>query len=575
MTLILKDCRILSVATGEILPGDIAIDGGVIRAILPVGEGCGDRVIDCGGKYASPGFADAHFHSESTLLSLPHLTELLLRKGTTTLYINPHEAANVGGLDAVKSLLRESTKLPMHIYVVAPCKVPTAPGLEHSGACFGLKELEEMLSWPETVGIGEIDAYKLLHPSEPYASFIKKAHEHRLAVCGSVSGLSGEQLQKCMGNGVTDDHESVTGDEALEKLRSGCFLHVREGSTEHNLAAVLNAVSGHPECFSQLCFCCDDKTAGDLMDEGHIDTCIRKAIALGIKPLWAYRMATFNTACYYGQAHSYGLIAPGRAADILLLDDLEQVHITDMFFAGRQVMADGELLWKPDAEQALPESQNTIRWPRPLIEKDLSVLCQQEKLALAHVVRVIPGQIVNKLETAQLPVREGVVCCDPKRDIQYFTLAERYHGRSETVNAFVGGFGLRQGALAASVSHDHHHLVSVGVCHTDMAFALNHIAQMGGGLAVVCDGKVLAQLPLPIWGLLSESDAAETVDICQKLRQAAAQLGWSAKEDPFSVLSLLSLPVIPDAGFTDMGLINTRSQMVMDVLVSAPDTEVG
>lgn len=569
MSLLLKNCRVINPLVEEIILGDIEIDYGIVQRVTPCGQGVGDEVLDCSGKYASYGFADAHFHLESTLLSPAHLAEVLLQKGTTSLFVNPHEVANVGGLDAVQRLMESARQLPIRLYLIVPCKVPTAPNLEHSGAAFGIDELRKMLDWPQAVAIGEMDAYKLMHPIEPYISFIKMAQQKGLRVCGSVQGLSRKQLQACIAAGMTDDHESIGGAEALEKLHGGLYIHVREGSSERNLESILREMLPHSDSLSKLCFCSDDKTCEDLIKEGHIDWCIRKAMELGYPPAHAYRMGTYNTACYYGQTGVHGLIAPGRRADIVLLDDLERVNVTDVFFDGIPVLQDKQLLWSANRAPEPACACGTVKWKRPLQETDLQVITLSGAFrAVARIIQLLPGQIVNRLVSCELPVRDGVVCADLEQDVQYYSLAERYRGEALVVNAFVQGFGLRRGAIATSVSHDHHHLVSVGADQTDMAQALNLIAEWGGGMAVVHNGKLLASLKLPLWGLMSKNPSEEVSAACSTLCMAASALGWATKGNPFTALSLLSIPVIPEAGITDQGLVDVHAQRTLSVLIS-------
>ena len=568
MSIVLRNLRVISVLTGEYIPADIEICDGKIQAIVPPFMGRGEETVDCENKYATYGFADAHFHSESTMLSLPRLAEVLLTHGTTSIYINPHEVANVGGIEAVRQMLNQGKGVPLRIFVVAPCKVPTVPKLEESGAVIGIEEVKEMFGWPETVGIGELDAFKLMAPEPPISDYIACAQKKRLKICGSINGFSGRDLQRCIAAGVTDDHESTSGGEALEKLRYGCYLHVREGSAEQNLQDIMTLLKNYPYGHSQVCFCCDDRTVSDLLSEGHIDHCVRKSIALGVDPIWAYRMGTYNTAAYYRNDNCYGIIAPGRAADIVLVDDLESVHVTDVFVAGKQVVRQGVL--QQAVQPPAFQPKNSIRWERDLSARDLEVRTDRGgESALVHVVEAFPGQISTKLVRRNLPVRDGVVGRPDHQahTIQFFTLAERYKGKKQLVNAFVSGFGLKEGAIAGSISHDHHHLVSVGANRRDMALALNRVAQLGGGLVVASNGEIADELPLPLWGLLTDRPVEEVAEDLRRLRAAVEKMGYSGGCDPFSMLSLLSLPVIPEAGFTDKGLIDTIHQRVIPVLV--------
>lgn len=570
MKTVLKNCRIVDPICGMLRNGDIVIENGIICHLTAVGAGQGEQIIDCKGKYACAGFQDAHFHSESTMLSLAALAEILIRRGTTSIYINPHEVANVAGLEGVRALLDQAEALPLRVFLVAPCKVPTAPSIESSGAFFGQDELLEMLSWDSTVGIGEIDAHKLLRPREPYTTFIQTALQRGLTVCGSINGFRGESLQTCFAAGITDDHESVSGEEALEKMQYGAYLHLREGSTEQNLEEILTVLKEYPACLPRVCFCCDDKTPSDLVAVGHIDNNIRKAICLGIDPVTAIGMATFNTANYYGKTDRFGLLAPGRCADIVLMDDLSDVHVTDVFIGGEHILIDGEMQWSaPDAPPLPENARHTIHVHRKLSAEEMYISYEKNDVAVVRTVRITPGQITTKICEEQLPVIDGTIRVDVNRDIQHFALVDRYQGNGDVIAAFVQGFGIRRGAFATSVSHDHHHLVCVGTNPEDMAFALNRVISLGGGMVVVDREEVVAELPLPLWGLLSTLTAEETIAAEQRVNRAVRALGCSFADriSPLAVLSLMSLPVIGEAGFSNRGLVDVKLQQIIPVIV--------
>lgn len=564
MTRVLKNLRIMSLMTGEYIPADLLIRNSKIESILPPGTAQGENITDCSGKTAVYGFADAHFHAESTMLTLPRLAEVLLQHGTTAIYINPHEIANVGGIPALREMLNECRALPLRIYIVAPCKVPTVPLLEASGAEVGLQELREMLCWPETVGIGELDAFKLLSDEPRFRSYIEESQKRGLKICGSISGFSGAELEKCIAAGITDDHESVTGEEALEKLRLGCCVHVREGSAEHNLRSVMSVLRNYPSGYGRICFCCDDRTASDLLQEGHIDHCIRESIRQGLDPFWAYRMGSSNPAAYYHQEERFGLIAPGKIADLVLVDDVQSVHITDVFSGGMQVVRDGELIWHADA--CRHPSERTIVWPENLTEKDLRVPSRSGNQALVNLAEIMECQIGTRLRQTRLPVSDGTVLAEGA--VEYYSLAERYRGKKTVVNGFLSGFGLKRGAIAQSINHDNHHLVSVGKDRADMTLALNRVAEIGGGIVLALEGRIIGELQLPYWGLLTDLPAEETATQLRHLRKLAGMLGYDGASDPFSLLSLIALPVIPEAGFTDRGMIDVRNQRVIPVVIS-------
>ncbi len=564
---VFRNCRLVNVVSGEIYPADIVTADDKIYAVAGPGEGRGEEILDCTGLFAAPGFIDAHFHPESTFLALPELARILAGRGTTAIFANPHEIANVLGLDGIARLLADSEEAPLHTYVLAPCKVPTAPGLETSAAEFGMGEIEEMMSWPNVVGVGEIDAFKLLKPNPKFAATITVARSRGLKVCGSINGFMGDALNTIVRGGITDDHEATSGEEALAKLRLGCTLFVREGSTERNLADILPFLVRHCRFQDQICFCTDDKHPDDLLREGHIDHNIRKAIALGIEPVLAYRMATFNTARHYGLERRIGALTPGSQADIILLRDLEKVEISAVYFGGRPVVGDAAAV-NGDAVGTIPQfGRNTVKVKARLIPADLKVSAPVgEGHVAVRAAEIVPNQIVTKMVTLRLPVAGGEVFCDPAGNINKFILVERHRSSGQITKGFFKGFGLNRGALASSVAHDHHHLVAVGANEADMATALNQIIEWGGGLVAVADGHVLAGLPLPIAGLISDQPAAYVISRLEELNQAAARLGCPLAS-PFATLSLVSLPVIPEVGFTDQGMIDVLRQQVVEVVI--------
>jgi adenine deaminase len=565
--LVLKSCQLLNVLTGEIYEIDIVIADGKIVGLTDKGKGQGSEIIDCSGLFAVPGFIDAHFHTESTLLDLPELAKVLLQRGTTAIFVNPHEIANVLGVEGVKLLLKDAANLPLHVYVLAPCKVPTVPGLETSGAAIDVAEIKEMLTWPEVVGIGEIDAFKLLKPNPKFTEMIELAKNKNLSVCGSINRFRGEALSRCIAAGITDDHESVLAEEALEKLRLGATVFVREGSSERNLAELLTGLKDKLDFFDNLCFCTDDKHPDELLAEGHIDYCVKKAISLGIKPSLAYRLASFNAAKHYNLQQKIGTIAPGRQADIVLLSDLENVTIEKVIFNGELVVEQKKILWSPSNLVNNRWGRGTIKVKQPIKADDVKVIMNREKdCCTVKAAKLIPNQIITEIIDVELAVKDKQVQIDLKQDIAKFILVERHNASGKIVKGFVKGFGLKKGALASSVAHDHHHLVALGVDDGDIALALNSLIKMEGGLVVILDGRILASLPLPIAGLLSDLELEEVLEKLLDLNKAAQELGITL-ESPFSVLSLLSLPVIPEAGFTDLGMIDVLQQKVIDVVV--------
>jgi adenine deaminase len=566
--LVLQNSQLLNVLTGEVYEADIIISNGIITGITKRGQGIGKKIVDFTGLFAVPGFIDAHFHTESTLLSLPELTKVLLQRGTTTIFVNPHEIANVLGLKGIKMLLQDAINLPIRIYVIAPCKVPTVPGLEVTGANFGIEEIEEMLSWPEVVGIGEIDAFKLLKPQPKYTAMIELAKSRTLSICGSINGFSGNALSKCLFSGITDDHESISAEEALEKLRLGATVFIREGSTERNLEEIICSVKDKIRFFDKFCFCTDDKHPDELLEEGHIDYCIKKAISLGIEIPLAYRMASFNTASHFKMQHKIGLIAPGRQADIVLLSDLENVAINKVLFNGKIVVDERKIVYSYTKLRENNWGRNTVNVKRPLKVDDVKVAVEDNAdYCNVRAAKIVPDQIITKLVSIKLPVSNKQVELDLDQDINKFILVERHNATGKIVKGFIQGFGLKKGAIASSVAHDHHNLIALGVEDEDIVMAINSLITMEGGLVAVCKGKILASLPLPIAGLVSDLSLDEVLQRLLELQVATEELGNTLPQSPFAILSLMTLPVIPEVGFTDQGMIDVYKQKVIDSII--------
>jgi adenine deaminase len=560
--LVVRGVRLLNVHTGEVLPVDIGVKGGRVVQVapdLPPGE----REFAGQGLYAIPGFIDSHMHIESTLLTPASLAAAIVPHGTTCLLADPHEIANVAGPQGIRDFLGLLEGLPYRVFLQVPSRVPTAPGLETTGGYLDLPETEELLALPQSVALGELDPAKVLPPSAEHLAKVLYAQRAGRPTSGHAAGLTGPRLQAYAAAGLSDDHECVSFEELSERLRLGMTVLVREGSSERNLEELIAGVVREKLPTDGLCFCTDDKHPADILREGHLDWCVNRAIELGLSPWQAIRMASWNPARHFRLERDLGTIAPGSFADFLLCPTLAPVEPRYVFVGGRLVAAEGELLEAPSPPSPPPSSRGTVRLKRTPTKFDFLLPAAGEEVQV-RVIELIPGQIVNRAGTATLQVAGGHAQPDLEGDVLPVACLERYGKTGNVALAFVRGFGLRRGAIASSVAHDHHNLLVVGTDPEDMLAAVKALVESQGGFVAVEGGEVRARLPLPWWGLLSARPLAEVVAGLEEVRAAARALGCPLPT-PFMSLSFLGLPTVPELGLTDLGLVDVRAHRLVPV----------
>jgi adenine deaminase len=547
---------ILNLFTGQVQAGAIGIKHGRIVS-LDGGSLPAEQVVDGGGRFALPGFIDTHVHLDSTLLTPAALAELIVPHGTTSMLADPMEIANVAGLQGLRALLDSAENLPYRVYVEVSSRVPTAPGLETTGGELGLEEVKQVLEWPQAVSLGELDPSKVLGLREEYLAKVSAAHALGKIANGHAAGLNPAELAAYTCGGLADDHECVDFADAAERLRNGLAVLVREGSTERNLEGILGGARGQPIDLTRLMFCTDDKHPDDIQREGHIDYMVRGAIKLGYSPLEAVRMATVNAARHFRMEGEIGLLAPGRLADILLVSRLEDVDIDEVYVGGKLVAKDGRLVETPPAARYPGWLLQTVKVQSGTKAQDFALKASGSQ-AQVWVIELDGAQIVNRRGKARLAVVDGVVQTDPANDILQLSVVERYGINGNIGTTFVRGFGMKNGAMASSVSHDHHNIVIAGADHADMAACVAAIQEMQGGLAIAAGGKVLERLALPVGGLLSLKSAGEVIEALGRLNAAYHGLGGGLPA-PFMSLSFISLPTVPELGLTDKGLVDVRA----------------
>lgn len=552
--LMLKNARVVNVFSGDIHETHVAIYDGII---VGLGDYEAKTVIDLGGKFVCPGFIDGHVHIESSMVIPSEFARAVVPLGTTAIVADPHEIANVLGLDGIRFMLEASRNLPLTVYIMLPSCVP-ATDMETSGARLYSPDLEMFLNQEQVLGIAEMMNFPgVLFRDKEVLEKIRMAKWKR--VDGHAPLVSGKDLAAYVTAGIKSDHECTRLEEAREKLRNGMFVMIREGATAKNLRDLIPLVTDYN---AQKCmFVTDDRHPADLLDDGSVDDIVRKAIRLGMEPIRAIQLATINTAEYFQLKH-LGAVSPGYIADLLVLADLENISVEQVYKRGILAAEDGNLVaWEiPDHPPFIRSTMN-INW---MGMSDVSIEAEGENI---RVIGVIPGQIIT--ENLELPARieEHKVVSDTNRDILKIVVAERHRASGNIGKGFVRGFGLKQGALASSVAHDSHNIVVVGVEDDDILTAMIEIVKMQGGLVVVKEGVILESLPLPIAGLMSDQSLEVVRQKMERLTDAARECGCVLK-DPFMQMSFLALPLIPSLKITDKGLVDVEKFQFTDLFTA-------
>jgi adenine deaminase len=539
--LVLAGGMVANVYTGQWQKIDVALFDGIIAGL---GDYEGPR-MEIQGGYLLPGFIDGHLHLESSMLTPRELARALLPLGTTTVVADPHEIANVWGLAGLDYLLAGSAGLPLDFFFMLPACVPASP-LETAGARLEAADLAGYRSHPRVLGLAEVMNFPGVVGGE--AGLLQKL---ALFPQGPVDGhaplLSGRELNAYRLAGIGSDHECTLLSEAREKLDRGFYLMLREGSLAKNLADLLPAVT--PASLRRTMLVTDDCHPEDLLESGHLDALLRKAVFLGLDPLEAVIMATLNPAEYF-RLRDRGAVAPGLRADLVVAADLQEFRVNQVFKDGQLLVDGGRLLADlPSPEAPVPATAFRVQ------EFPVEALSPAAAGDLVKVIGLIRGQLLTEKRVWPAPIRAGRLVADSARDLLKLAVVERHRGTGNLGLALVQGFGLRRGACASSVAHDSHNIVVVGAVEADMLRAVQHLVALGGGLVVVADGRVLAELPLPIAGLMSPRPLPEVAAAYARLKEAYRGLGGTLP-DPFMALSFLALPVIPDLKLTDLGLVD-------------------
>ena len=570
---VLKGGNVVNVITREIYQADVAIEGSHILMVGDCSELIGDKtqVIDVTGKYITPGFIDAHMHFESAMLTMTEFSRLSIPTGTTCLISDPHEIGNVLGLVGIKAMAEEAAKMPQHVFCRVPALTPDSPGLETAGYDITSKEIPEMLEYPSVSGIGEtqgISAMRFVYDhnydvvrdtisSSVYARGIGKG------VDGNAPELFGRELAAhiiCAGTDISC-HETTTKEECVEKLRYGVHVLMREGSTQRNMPECIRALTEEKLDSRRLLLATDDMLAEDIAKTGHMNDIIRRTIRQGVDPVEAIQMATINSATWLG-LKDIGILAPGKQADIAVIDGrLEDMEVCMVFLGGKKVAENGKLLIDLPA-YTYPESVKHSVHRAPISPEDLMFPAQGSKATVRCIGLILDQNLTDAIEL-EMPVANGYVQPVPAEDMQPIAVVGR-HGQSDIGRTFVKGFKMKYGAFAETVSHDTHNIIVTGTNYADMAMAVNRVIEMQGGVSVVKDGKVLGELRLPIAGLMTdEKSASELTDSMSQLHQIARDELECQAHAPFMHLAFLSLTTSPKWKITDKGVVDANNYCVI------------
>ncbi|SDI73559.1 adenine deaminase [Natribacillus halophilus] len=575
--LVLQGGYIINTVTREIYEADVAIKN---EHILLVGDaadliGSSTIVEEVRGKFISPGFIDSHMHFESSMLTATEFSRLSIPTGTTTLVGDPHEIGNVLGVHGMQEMIKEAKTLPNQVYITVPAAVPDAPGLETAGEDVTAKHMKDLLNDDNVQGIGEIQSFSNIQPVyqnapeiiDDLVAAVSYANSIGKTVEGNAPGLFGKELAAHIISGGThvSCHETTTKEEAVEKLRYGVSVFMREGSSQRNMAECVRAIKEEGLDSRRAMVVSDDMVPEDLLKDGHMNDIIRRTIAEGIDPVEAIQMATINPATHFG-LKDVGMLAPGKRANIAVINDLNEMTIDKVYLNGKPSAEKGELTIDLPS-YTYPESVKNSVKRTPVEAKDLHILARGNKARVRSIV-AIPDQNLTGAKEFDLNVSDGVVKPCLEQDVLPLLVVER-HGRSEKIGkTFLHGFKLRSGAIAESVAHDTHNIIVTGTNYNDMVTAVNRVISMNGGIAMIKDGKVVGDLPLKVGGLITDELNGKEVS------ERVSELSQLAKDDlgcdfhvPFMHLSFWSLVTSPEWKITDMGLIDVDKFEVLPTVI--------
>ncbi|MFP5527428.1 adenine deaminase [Peptococcus simiae] len=573
--LVIQNCQLVNVLTREILPGmDVAAFGGRIALVGDASAciGQGTEVFQAGGKYLTPGFLDGHIHVESSMMTVGNYARSVVPRGTTGIYMDPHEIANVLGLAGIRMMLADAAGTPLRTMLTVPSCVPAVPGFEDTGAAIDAADVRALMATPQTVGLGEMMNFPGILAGEDNAHAEVAA---TLAADKVVTGHysvpdTGSGLNAYIAAGVRCCHESNRAEDALAKMRLGMYAQLREGSAWHDLAEVSRALTERTVDSRLANLISDDTHPHTLVADGHLDHIVRKAVAYGIPILEALQMVTINVATCFRMDHEMGSIAPGKMADMVLFDNLEDL-VAERVWIGGQAVAEGGRLTADVAPYRYPDqAYRSIRLDPLTDTSPFRIPSAAEGTTEVRAIRIVPERVFNEEVHLTLPVREGAIEADPDQDVLKAAVFDRHTGSGTVGHGFVQGFGIRRGAMASTVAHDAHNLLVLGASDEDMRLAANTLIKSGGGMCIVADGQVLGHVALPIAGLMCDRPAAAIAQDVAAMEAQWQDLG-ADMASPFMTMALISLACLPDLRLTNRGLVDCHRFAFVPLETAAED----
>jgi len=570
--ILIKDCTLVNVFTGELQEHiDIAVKDGFIAFVGDGGDLVGSETMIIDGKnlYAAPGFMDGHVHVESSMVTFSEFSKIALIHGTTSIFADPHEIANVLGVDGLKMVLDEIRRIPLRVFICVPSCVPASiPEFETAGAELSAEDVEEILTWPESIALGELMNYPgVLSKDGKMLAEIRGALKLGKVIEGHSDGIMGSELNAYISAGVSSCHEATKVEEVAERLRLGMYSMIREGSAFKNLKECIRVVTDLGLDTRRVILVTDDRHPEDLLKEGYMDHLVRRAIEEGVDPIAAIQMVTINTAEHFKVDDLLGAIGPGRIADIVLFSDLNGIRVDTVLVNGVVVVRNGSLRIDVGRVEYPRRAKETVKLHKVLAPDDFKIKARVLKGRVkAHVIGVVDESWRTKHLIEEIDVVDGEVAADPKRDIALIAVVERHKASGNIGRGLLKGFGLREGAIASTIAHDSHNLIVLGMNPVDMAAAANEVAKVGGGIVAAAGGRVLGRVELPIAGLISDEPLEVVAEKVHHLDVVLHEMGCKLKA-PFMVLSFLSLSVLPELRITDRGLVDSVKFRLIDLFV--------
>jgi len=569
--LVIKNGKLINVNSGEIYIADVAVRGDRIASIGPLPEGAVGRettVIDASGYFLAPGFIDAHIHIESSMLTYTEFAKMVALRGTTAVASDLMEVTIVSGLDGMKELLAEAARTPVRMYYPVPSFMDDSPDIQTTGSELDPRAVRELLELPEAVGLAEVLAPPVLAESPSLAGTLELAGRLGKTAEGHAPALRGAALNAYAGAGIRSDHESTSHGEALEKLRVGLRVLLREGSASTDMLEGLKMVTEEKVCTRRISLISDDIDALHIAKCGHMDHKVRLAIKAGIPPVEAIQMVTINPAESLKIDGECGSVSPGKFADIVFLSSIEDCAVEKVIARGELTVENSKLLRGVESPKYSDKLLHTVHLKKRLSGEDMAIHAPDGKtVARVRVIAASGHNLLTGAEEAEVFVKNGIISCDVENDILHIACVERYGKNGSIGRAFIRGVGLREGSVAISVGHDHHNITVVGRGTSDMAAAVNRVAELEGGIVFVRDGTVLSEIPLPVCGLLSPESGDVVAGKLRCLIEALEESGCGLPS-PNVTLSFITLIFIPDLAITDRGLFDVRTFKIVDPVIS-------